>query len=284
MNKSSYNQTNGYPLNTERLQELQTSFEIFNSCGSLAGNYTIISGCNLTGSTVQNGFIFINGELLEFRESAVTPTSAVIIVETTVVRPFETGPDKVVYIKRHATFGTADISYPWSQFKRPIETKEIQAALDGKQDKTSAGNLLARIEMLEKKNAVFLMGGGMVVWCRPVSEIPPGWRVAANWQGRVPVGFNPNDVDFNYVGKVGGFKNKSLSKEEMPAHRHSIGGDFDENDDNGGFVINGGEYNVRTSYTSIAGGPPGSTVEGPGVPFSLMNPHRVVCFIEWIGF
>ncbi|MCV9929531.1 hypothetical protein OIU83_17855 [Flavobacterium sp. LS1R49] len=283
MNKSIFNQILGYPLTTERLQELQTTFEIFNAFGSLAGNFTIIEGCNLVGTTVQNGCIFLNGELLEFKKADVTPTSAVIIVETAVIRPFQTGLPKQIYTKRHATFGTADISYPWTSFKRPMETKEIQEALDRKQDKTSSGDLLARIEILEKKNAIFQVGGGMLLWNKPANQIPLGWREVINWEGRIPVGFDPKDIDFNYVGKVGGLKNKRLSKEEMPAHKHSIPGDFDENDDDGKYAINGGEFNVRTSYTDIAGGPPGSTTEGPGQAFSLMNPFRVVIFIEYIG-
>jgi hypothetical protein len=157
MNKSNFNQTGGYPLTTERLQELQTAYEIFNSFGSLAGNYTIISGCNLNGSTVQNGFVFINGELLEFKEAAVTPTSTVIIIETPVIRSFENGGgnlnQKQVHTIRYATFGTAEVSWPWSSFKRPIETKEIAPVLAQKADKTNVSALEERVRTLEEKVA-----------------------------------------------------------------------------------------------------------------------------------
>lgn len=285
MNRSYFNQTNGYPLNTERLQELQTAYEIFNSLGSIAGDFTIISGCVQSGTTIQNGFIFINGELLEFVSAAVSPTSTVIIVETPVMRPFETGADKVVYIKRHATFGTADISWPWSSFKRPIQTKDIQDALDKKQDKTSSGgDLLTRIELLEKKNAVFQLGGGMVLWNKPANEIPTGWAEVIKWRGRMPIGFDNNQFEFNVMGKIGGDKTKKLEISEIPNHDHESiewisGARAVNNAGKGPTATSGhlatGEYNSgKINMTSRTGG---------SQNFSLLNPYRVVLFIEYIG-
>lgn len=156
MNKSNFNQTQGYPLTTERLQELQTSFEILNVFGSLAGNFTIIEGCNLVGTTVQNGFIFLNGELLEFKQASVTPVSQVIIIETPVLRNFENAPAKEVYTKRHATFGTAETSWPWSIFKRLLQTKEIPhdlvtqlQTIETKAEIATVTNLDSRVMILE---------------------------------------------------------------------------------------------------------------------------------------
>ncbi|URC13936.1 hypothetical protein [Flavobacterium sp. B183] len=125
MNRSNFNQTGGFPLKTERLQELQTAFKIFESFGQLAGDLTIISGCELVGTTVTNGVIFINGEPIDFREASVTMDSKVIIIEEPVNRAFENGTVKEVHSIRYATFGTADVSWPWSSFIRPPQTKEL---------------------------------------------------------------------------------------------------------------------------------------------------------------
>ena len=43
-----------------------------------------------------------------------------------------------------------------------------------------------------------------------------------NMMGRVPVGYNGSDSDFNAVGKTGGAKTHTLSTAEMPVHSHSI--------------------------------------------------------------
>ena len=59
MNKSNFTQTGGYPLKSERLQEMETAYSVFNSLGQLAGNLTIVSGCVTVGATVSDGFVFI---------------------------------------------------------------------------------------------------------------------------------------------------------------------------------------------------------------------------------
>lgn len=127
MNNSKFVQTEGYPLTADRLQELQTTFQAFNSLSNLAGDLTIVSGCEVVGTDVKDGFIIINGELLEFRKSAVSGASRVIIIEEKISKPFKNGTAKEVYIIRYATFGTADISWLWTDFKRPIQTKELEA-------------------------------------------------------------------------------------------------------------------------------------------------------------
>ena len=160
MNKSKFITTGGYPLKAERLQEQQTAYQIFNSFGSLAGNLTIISGCETIGTTVQNGFVFIDGELLEFRGAVATSTSRVIIIEESVNRGFENGIIKEVYTIRYATFGTSETSWLWTDFKRPFETKNIPGNLvtqlekvDSKEDKTIVAALIARIEALEARTS-----------------------------------------------------------------------------------------------------------------------------------
>lgn len=43
-------------------------------------------------------------------------------------------------------------------------------------------------------------------------------------QGRVPVGINPNDSDFNTVEKTGGEKTHKLTLAEIPSHTHTFKG------------------------------------------------------------
>lgn len=42
-----------------------------------------------------------------------------------------------------------------------------------------------------------------------------------NLKGRIPVGLDDNDVDFNGLGKIGGEKAHKLTLDEIPAHNHS---------------------------------------------------------------
>ena len=41
-------------------------------------------------------------------------------------------------------------------------------------------------------------------------------------QGRVPVGLDTSDTDFNEIGKTGGEKTHKLTIDEMPTHDHNV--------------------------------------------------------------
>lgn len=256
MNKSTFILTGGYPLKAERLQELQTAYSIFNSLGALAGNFTIISGCTLTGTTVGNGVVYINGEVIDFREADGAGTPDVIIIEEAVNRAFKNGVIKEVHTKRYATFGTAADSWPWSGFKRPDPIILM----------------MARLEVIEKKTAVFQAGGGMVLWNKRAVDIPSGWQEVLDWRGRIPVGLDPIQNEFDQIGETGGAKNKTLSINEIPSHTHGFRAYVQSGSNDG----SGGEAagNFQDKQTEAIGG---------GQAFSLMNPYRVALFIEYIG-
>lgn len=258
MNKSTFILTGGYPLKAERLQELQTAYSIFNSLGALAGNFTIISGCVVAGTTVGNGVVYINGEVIEFREADGAGTPDVIIIEEAVNRAFKNGVVKEVHTKRYATFGTAADSWPWSGFKRPDPIILM----------------MARLEVLEKKSAVFQAGGGMVFWNKPAADIPAGWQEVVDWRGRMPVGFDVSQPEFNTMGKDGGAKNKTLSVAEMPSHSHAIGNS--RRNTGGG---SGGDENHPKSYAGVRDHI--TDTQGSGQEFSILNPYRTVLFIEY---
>jgi len=257
-------QTGGFPVKAERLQEMQTAYSIFNQLGSLAGNLTIISGCTVTGTSVSDGCVFINGEVLKFKGAFLS--ADVIIIENQSAKEFENGQVKTVHFERYATFGTAAASWPWAGFKRidPI----VQ--------------LMQRLNTLEKKTAVFQSGGGMVLWNKPAAEIPPGWQEVVNWRGRIPVGFDSTQTEFNLMGKTGGAKSKSLIGAENGPHVHVYGDIY--HSEYGGSVPVGGRGSDATDWDNGGYEIQRTTQSsGSGQPFSIMNPYRVVMFIEYIG-
>lgn len=118
MNKIEFNQTGGFPLSTNILDAMQEAYGVFNSLGHLAGNKAIISGCIVTGSSVSDGVVFINGEVLPFKGG---PKSANIFVKEEAENGiFEDGSHKPIIVKRYATFGssTPDKTYQWADFVR----------------------------------------------------------------------------------------------------------------------------------------------------------------------
>lgn len=181
------------------------------------------------------------------------------------------------------------------------EDKAVVAALagrvssveSGKEDKTAVAALAARIAELEKKSAVFAAGGGMVLWQKPANQIPAGWSEVVNWRGRFPMGWDPNQSEFDTIGKIGGDKSKYLSVNEMPSHNHysvasvNVGGgtadvsssttparEFRDGDFSQNYTIKGTVSTANVGRTSSA---------GSGNSFSILNPYRVVMFIEYVG-
>lgn len=263
MNILNFIQTGGWPLKLERLKEMQDAWLTLQSFGSLAGNLTIIKGCELVGGTVKAGFIYVDGELLEFRESYLVPDATVVIIEEENLKEFENGEIKNVYTERYATFGDGDNGILWSEFKKPIQTKDIPV------------DIVDRLLRVERAVAPMLTGHAPMLWCRPAAEIPDGWVVDYDWKGRMPIGFDADQFEFNVVGKIGGAKNKTLSIAEMPPHKHKLQLSASDSG-NTERRVQGGSLDTP-GWTNI-------DVEevGGGQQFSILNPHKVVYFIKML--
>ncbi len=281
MNKLNFNQSIGFPFETNILDQMQTSYNIFNAFGAIIGNFSIVSGCELVGTTVADGVVFINGETLAFKGGVAQDN--VIIVETKQALEFEDGNSRDVIFIRYATFGTATTQYPWTTFKRGFETKEIPAELSKKEDKTTVDALIARIIALEARPSSGIPIGMIAIWGREANLIPKGWKPYDLLKGRVPIGFDKDDPDFQLVGKISGAKNKKLEISEIPEHAHESiewsGGKAVNTAGKGAIASGGhiatGEYNEgKINMTSSI---------GKGHEFSIMNPYAVVHFIEYVG-
>lgn len=270
MNRFNFNQSVGFPFETDILADMQTAYELFKAFGWIVGNFSIIQGCEPSESGISDGVVFINGEPLPFKGGV--PTTNVIIVETKQSLEFEDGNSHEVKFIRHAQFGSATAQYPWADFKRGFETKNIPQALAGKADQSDLSSLITRIETLEAKPSNIPIGL-IAIWGRPLAEIPAGWEEYVNLRGRMPVGLNPDDPDFANLGSANGNKKKTLSIAELPSHffkymkAKSIRGFRTASDDN---AFSSWE---ETDTNTIGG----------NQPFDIMNPYRIVHFIRYKG-
>jgi hypothetical protein len=146
MNTQNFNQSDGFPLETETLDEMQKAYLFLQHFGHLAGNYSIISGCEVSNGVVSDGAIFLNGELLEFKGANLG--ADIIIVQTVTPNEFENATEKDVLYKRHATFGFGLNSIPWANFKR---FKNVVELTEQKAELTLIETLIDRIENLEAR-------------------------------------------------------------------------------------------------------------------------------------
>lgn len=275
-------QPGGFPLKTDTLDFMQKTYKLLNGFSYLAGDKSIISGCQQLGSNVGDGIIVFNNEILPFVGGTIQ--SRVVIIQETETQNFEDGQAKVVFKRRYATFGAGSGSALWSDFVR------IQPA------KTLSG-LVSRIEALEKYAAPFAAKGSMVFWNKPANEIPEGWEEATDWRGRIPVGFAEFEEEFNAIGKAGGAKNVSLNAANNGPHTHTgTAEDAGEHQHNYYAAIPAAtqetqpagmwpKFNPQTIQTEPGGLHTHNLqidTSGDGEPFSVLNPYRVVMFIKLI--
>lgn len=286
MNKLNFNQTGGFPLSTNILNAMQEAYSVFNSLGHLAGQYAIISGCDEVGNNISDGVIFINGEILPFKGGSKSAT--IFIKEDTESRIFEDGATKPVIFKRYASFGssTPDKTYYWDTFRRIFKTTEIE---DFKSD------FERRLRELETKKSPIPIGL-IAIWGKPATEpIPEGWREYEGLRGRFPLGWNPNDADFNTLLKEDGDKEHRLTIDEMPEHRHKMfgGGTYRRHNELGkeNFVgVFGETAGNKWNYTMLPAENNSEPVignngkAGNGQPHNNMPPYRIIKFIEFVGF
>lgn len=276
MNVVRYKQTGGFPLDTNNLDFLQSSFHILNTLGNLAGDMVIISGCEITGNTVSNGVVYVNKEVLEFRGGSLSAN--VFIKEEAVSGTFEDGSFKPIEITRYVTFGssTPDKTFKWEDFKR-VDNLIQQGVKNADFEK--------RLKALETKKSPIPIGL-IAIWGKPASEpIPEGWKECTDLRGRMPLGWNPDDADFSELLKNDGEKTHQLKVQELPV----IEGGFETVTHMtrlGTGVVRG----VSGGQAQIAGGASQWLHEqmelkfGGNQPHNNMPPYRIIKFIEFIGF
>ena len=92
------------------------------------------------------------------------------------------------------------------------------------------------------------------------------WELVS--KGNFPVGYNPEDNDYNQIGKTGGEKKHILTVEEMPKHRHNM---------NYGDALGGNGTGYAYSGT-IGTGPAAMLYAGGDQPHENRPPYEVMAF------
>lgn len=94
-----------------------------------------------------------------------------------------------------------------------------------------------------------------------------------NLAGKVAVGYDKDDEDFNVLGETGGEKEHTLTIEEMPEHNHNLNGYY------------GGGNGFNVASTTNGDGGVGSVVTsaivstGGSQPHNILQPYVVVHYI-----
>lgn len=254
MKKYNAQQEGGFPFETDTLTFQQNAYDIFNVFGEIVGDKSIIKGCETQGQNTSPGYIYVNGELFEFKGGVTQDNIILVIDEASLV--FEDGVENPVFFDRHYTFGVGTNSILWSEFKKFYRNEPIHKEIK--------------------------MVGAAVIQ----SDLPDNWFLADgnNDTDDLRDMFIKSKGAATNVGLVGGSPNRTLTAANMPKHRHQVkvkdGVMGDSNDDNPGGGGEGGRRTMDSStdngaYTEYTG------ADNPSA-FNIEPPHYIAVAIQYI--
>lgn len=275
-------QTGGVPLTNDLMDTLQSAYQIYNVLGDLAGNFTILSGCDISGATISPGIVVINGDVLPFEGGLIT--SDVFIEETEILKTFQDQVDKVLIKKKIVKFGNGLVTYPWANFVKLDTIKQIMDKANAAATQAQVSAMQTDIDLLKLKTAPIVNGGVVFPFGLPVSDIPAGWKECLDLRGKTVYGRDPNDATFANLGNSIGSKNKTILKTNLPnagviiyASRSTSNG-WRTASGSGQPLLNihAGAFSNAYEYTEQRISAP----MGDGTPMDVLSPGRIVNWIE----
>lgn len=115
MNSINFNQEGGAPIDLDVFAFMQNTYtSAIAGLAGMAGNYAIISGCDLVSGVVSDGYVVIDGEVLPFKGGILGAKVKIVEQVTQVI--FLDGQAKDFQKIRYACFGTTGVD--WSLFRK----------------------------------------------------------------------------------------------------------------------------------------------------------------------
>lgn len=194
----------GFPATNKTWRWLRDMTNTVSELAKLGGTDYILTGCEVQGTTVSDGWVVLDGELLPFKGGSKAVQIAVkeTVEQTTYLEDLNAdgaGDSKDTYFTRWAEFAAGSKRFDDLPRINPI------------------------VELQKAKTPV----GAIVMWAGSVTAIPTGWKLCdgtngtPDLRGQFIVGYDPTDSAYNAVGKQGGAKEVTLTEAQMPQHKHT---------------------------------------------------------------
>lgn len=242
-----------FPVDCETLDALQTNIAMLSVLGNLAGDKTILSGCELEQNNTRRkaGYVFLktkdfpDGEVLYWEGGNVS--GGMYLNQETVEVTAQGYEFPQAYTVRSLAAGVGAENYVWSDFKTfktPSELDDYDRRQDMEIAKLSppplgivqmwAGSKVPKgYELCEGQqlkisdypdmyDAIGTTFNNAYSYNGSRYSTTSGYFRLPDLRGRFVVGYNVSDGDYNSYGRVGGEKKHSLTTSEMPSHSHAF--------------------------------------------------------------
>lgn len=242
-----------FPVDCEALDALQTNIALMQVVGNIAGDKTILLGCEPEQNNTRRkaGYVFLKtkdfpeGEIIYWEGGNV---SGGMYVNQEVISVTAQGYEfPQAYTVRSLMPGVGAENYKWDDFK-PFKTPCELEEYDAKQDEEIAKLAPPPLGIVQiwagstvPKDYELCEGQQLKITDYPDLYKAIGTRFNSGYdcngkrlsttsgyfrlpdlRGRFIVGYNVNDADYNAYGDVGGEKKHKLTTSEMPSHSHSF--------------------------------------------------------------
>jgi hypothetical protein len=207
MKRTDFTNLGGLKFTQNRLGFVQESFaEPLGAIARLCGDKTILYGVEVAGSNVSDGWIVVDGELIQFIGGSLA--AQVVITETIVPLVFGNSATHNVHYTKTATCGVIG-AFNFSEL-RPLPSLKNMWPKD---------SLRQCIKDAAYEAANFDIDGYGI-------GDEAGWRILSkvytDAAGAVLVNKKPADAEFGTVTNHGGEKTHTLTINEMPSHNHDM--------------------------------------------------------------
>jgi len=180
---------------------------------AMAGNNSIVSGCEVNNNVAADGIVIINGEMYPFVGGNVQTNPYIEIQETA---------EATQYLKDDNGDGQGDTIDTY--FARVAVLTSSAGDLQNGLNKSFSA--LTRLKSLKEVSKRIPPMTSIVMYYGSIANIPEGWQLCngtngtPDLSGKFIVGYDPNDNDYNQIAKSGGEKRHTLTENEMPSHAH----------------------------------------------------------------
>lgn len=293
-----------FPVDCELFAALQNNQAMLAIIGNVAGDKTILQGCQLEANNTRRkeGYVFIRtvdfplGEVLYFEGGAVQAGMYVKQEAEAVTSSGTAYPH--AYTVRSLASGAGAENYSWDEFKELKTTQQLDAYNRAQDNKIAllqptppgvvqmwAGGVSGGALPM---NYLLCDGARLVASQYPelyeaigrthtASNVPSGYFCLPDLRSRFVVGYNYNESDYNTIGKIGGEKRHRLLTSEMPSHSHGqylwAGASGDWRGGGGDSCPNATSHHDRTTQFG------NTSASGSGLEHENRPPYYTLAFI-----